>query len=285
MAELIFEIDNNALEVVRNTQITANFDEMKQALTEFVKPYEGLIVSEDGISEAKSDRAKIRRVEKSIDEYRKMVKRTYNEPFAAFEAKCKELTGILSNASTKIDLQVKAFEERRKDEKLLDLRTFFNEINDEPEYCKWEQIENPKWGNATYDTAQCMQDIRAAVKETKESIQFLKELHSEFEMSLLQEYKKSHKLSEAIALNGELYRAKERQECERKAAEQRRIEAEKKAKQAQTQIELETVVVEKKYEVTVNINATKSQIFQIEKILSDMGVDFSINFKMGAEIK
>ena len=285
MAELRFEIDNTALDVVRNTVINANFDEMKEALTEFVEPYTSLIVSEDGIKEAKADRARLRKIETSIDEYRKMVKRTYNEPMKVFEDKCKELTKILSDASTKIDLQVKAYEDRYRDEKLMELRLYFNEVNTNPEYCSWEQIENPKWGNATYDFDLAKNDILSAVKETSEDIAFIKELHSEFEMSLLQRYKETHRLADAVALNGSLYQAKERAERERQIAEQKRIEAEKKQKQAQTQEELKTVIVEKNYKVNIEVTATKRQIFEIEKILSDMGVNFNMSFAMGAEVK
>ena len=285
MAELRFVIDNNALDIIRNTPINANFDEMKAALTEFVEPYENLIVSEDAIPEAKADRAKLNKVEKSIDEYRKMVKRAYTEQFSGFEDKCKELTGIVSKASSKIDMQVKAFEERRKDEKILELRLYFNEVNTNPEYCTWEQIENPKWGNATYDFYLAKNDILTAVKATSEDIAFIKELHSEFEMSLLQRYKETHRLADAVALNGQLYKAKERAERERQMEEQKRLEAEKKRREKETQVELETVVVEKKYKVGIDVEATKHQIFEIEKILSDMGVSFSLNFKMGAEIE
>ena len=39
MAELNFVVDQNALQTVKSTVITANFDEMKEALTEFAKPY------------------------------------------------------------------------------------------------------------------------------------------------------------------------------------------------------------------------------------------------------
>lgn len=285
MAELKFVIDNNALDIIRNTPINANFDEMKAALTEFVEPYENLIVSEDAIPEAKADRAKLNKVEKSIDEYRKMVKRAYTEQFSGFEDKCKELTGIVSKASAKIDMQVKAYEERKKDEKLMNLRIFFNDMNDVPEYLKFEDIENPKWGNVTYSMDQCMDEIKRAVEDTKLNIETIKGLHSEYELSLLQRYKETHKIADAIALNGQLYQAKERAERERKIAEQMRLEAEKKRREKETQVELETVVVEKKYKVCIDVEATKHQIFEIEKILSDMGVSFSLNFKMGAEIE
>ena len=106
MAELNFIVDQTALEVIRNTQLSANFAEMKEALTEFIEPYTHVIVSEDGIAEAKADRAKINSVAKHIDDYRKLVKKVYTEPLKLFEDKCKELTSICDKGKVNIDEQL-----------------------------------------------------------------------------------------------------------------------------------------------------------------------------------
>ena len=87
MAELNFVVDQTALDTIKNTQLSANFAEMKEALTEFIEPYAQLIVNEDAITEAKADRAKINAVAKHVDDYRKLVKKVYTEPLKQFEDK------------------------------------------------------------------------------------------------------------------------------------------------------------------------------------------------------
>ena len=55
MSEINFQIDNNALQTIQNTKLSANFEEMEVALTEFIEPYTKVIVSEDAIGIAKAN--------------------------------------------------------------------------------------------------------------------------------------------------------------------------------------------------------------------------------------
>jgi hypothetical protein len=56
-------------------EIEFNFDELKNELETGLKKYKGMVVSEDGIKDAKADRAKLNSLYKAIDDKRKEIKR------------------------------------------------------------------------------------------------------------------------------------------------------------------------------------------------------------------
>lgn len=250
MAELNFIVDQTALETVKNTKLTANFDEMKEALTEFIEPYTQVIVSEDAISEAKADRAKINAVAKHIDDYRKLVKKVYTEPLKQFEDKCKELVSICDQGKNNIDYQLAEFEEKRKQEKLSFLEDyyFYKVTKDNPEYITFKQALHPKWENKTVSLEECQKYINDTVQKVDKEVNTIRSLHSQWETSLLDEYSRTHDLLSALALNERLAE-KAQQEAERKRKEQEErerrqaeLEAQKEAtKEAEQRVALEDI--------------------------------------------
>lgn len=220
MAELNFVVDQTALDTIKNTQLSANFTEMKEALTEFIEPYTQVIVSEDAISEAKADRAKINAVAKHIDDYRKLVKKVYTEPLKQFEDKCKELVSICDQGKSNIDYQLAEFEEKRKQEKLSFLEDYyFNAPKENPEYMAFKLALHPKWENKTVSLEECQKYINDTVQKVDKEVNTIRNLHSQWETSLLDEYSRTHDLLSALALNERLTE-KAQQEAERKRREQ-----------------------------------------------------------------
>lgn len=229
MAELNFVVDQAALDTVKNTQLSANFAEMKEALTEFIEPYTQVIVSEDAISEAKADRAKINAVAKHIDDYRKLVKKVYTEPLKQFEDKCKELVSICDQGKNNIDKQLAEFEERRKEEKFVLLKAHFEAARmsmDNPEYITSSLALHPKWENKTTSLEECQKYMDDAIAKVDTEIRTILNLHSQWETSLLDDYSKNHDLMSALDLNERLTE-KARQVAERR---QEALRKEKEAK-------------------------------------------------------
>lgn len=226
--EVNFEVAQEALAIVRNTEITANFDEVKAALTEMVAPYKNAIVTEDGISDAKKDRARLRKVADRVDEMRKTVKKAYTEPLTAFEAKCKELTAICAEASNNLDAQVKAFEKREADEKLAKLREEYEGYGkpETREYCPWERIVNPKWANKGFAFEAAVGEIHYALDETADNLLSIRTMGGEDTAYLLDYYKDTHDIGRVMRKAGELKEAREREERRRVEEEARRARLE-----------------------------------------------------------
>ena len=107
-------------------KIDFNFDEMKFEIETSVEKYKNLVITEDTIKEGKADRAKLNKFREAIESKRKEVKKQWLQPYNDFEAKVKELVALIDEPLMQIDTALKGFEEQRKDEKLKDLREYFN---------------------------------------------------------------------------------------------------------------------------------------------------------------
>ena len=144
--------------------IEANFDEVKAELAELLRPYDSII---SDVPSAKADRAKLNRIAKALDDRRKAVKAEYLEPYTEFEKRVKELQGMITDASAKIDAQIKAIEGDEKEEKRKRLEAFFNASNDTITL-EFSDIFNERWLNKTYDELNAQDDILEAIAKAKE---------------------------------------------------------------------------------------------------------------------
>ena len=283
MSELSFVIDQTALETVKNTVINANFDEMKEALTEFVKPYESIIVTEDAISMAKSDRAKLRSVANHIDSYRKSVKNIYSEPLKQFEAKCKELTGIIDNGVANLDRQVKEYEQKRKEEKIFLLRDYFdNSVQNmkHPEYAEWDRVYNQKWENVTYKVDDAHKDIDIFCLNTDRDVDQIISLSSEFQLALLEDYKKTHDIFSAFQLQEQLATRKMREEERQRELENqyREERAKKIAEDIKNQSNPKPEAKEEpapRFIGTYKVCGTYEELMSFENLLKTLKVSFA----------
>lgn len=221
MGEVSFEVKQDALAVIKNTVIEANFDECKAALTEMMEPYKKLVVTEDGIANAKNDRARIRKVASGIDEMRKTVKRAYTEPLKAFEDRCKELIAVCDEGSNNLDDQVKAFEKREADKKIEKIKSHYDfaPYAREKEFCPWESIFNPKWANKGYSIDDAKGEIAAALLKTREDIETIHTLDGRDVPYLLDFYKGNRDIGVVIRKANDLKQRREAEE-QRKAAKQ-----------------------------------------------------------------
>lgn len=227
MAEIKFTVDENALQVFSNTEIKANFTEVKAALEEMVKPYKGVIVDPSNLSETKADIARIRKIERNIDSYRKMVKKYALAPLTAFEDKCKELSAVCTDAVSAMDGQVKEIERRQKDEKIDSLRLYFDlQEKRYPDFVSFDEVFNERWENKTYEVQKCQEEILEYLGQVEKDIDIIKSLNSEEEVALLMRYSEYKDLRDVMNYNASLVRQKQKAEEERKAAEERKRQQE-----------------------------------------------------------
>ncbi|MBQ3871010.1 MAG: DUF1351 domain-containing protein [Clostridia bacterium] len=144
--------------------IEANFDEVKAELAELLRPYDSII---SDVPSAKADRAKLNRIAKALDERKKAVKAEYLEPYSAFESRVKELQGMITDASAKIDAQIKAIEGDEKEAKRKRLEAFFDASNDTITL-EFADIFNERWLNKTFDELKAQDEILEAIAQAKE---------------------------------------------------------------------------------------------------------------------
>ena len=89
-------------------EITANFDEFKNQVSQELEKYKSKEFTEDTKKDAKKDLAELRKKKAAVNERRIEVKKEYMKPYDEFEAKVKELITLIDEPITLIDYKVKS---------------------------------------------------------------------------------------------------------------------------------------------------------------------------------
>lgn len=130
--------------------ISFNFEELKTELTDKVHLYETLVYTDEQIKEAKEDRASLNKLKKALNDERIRREKEYMLPFSRFKEQIAELIKIIDKASGAVDTQVKAFEEKQKEERRKNIQEFFDDIELLSfDWLKLEQIFDERWLNAS----------------------------------------------------------------------------------------------------------------------------------------
>lgn len=155
--------------------IKFNYEDVKNWVTQKAKEYKSLIYTEETITEAKTDRATLNKLAKAINDEKIRVKKEVLKPFEDFESKCKELQGIIVDASNSIDTQVKAFEEKEQNEKKEKIKEIFDSyVGIYKNVINFDMIFNPKWLNKSYTMKKITEDINHIMVKASEDMDVLK---------------------------------------------------------------------------------------------------------------
>lgn len=127
-------------------EISLNYDELRTLLIKEMEKYD-YEVTEDLIKEAKEDKAKINKFAAALDNRRKEIKKEYCIPLVQFEEQMKDLYAIAKDGYTKINNQLNAFEEARKEEKAMEIAQYWQSKNFT--LVPLEAIYDAKWLNKT----------------------------------------------------------------------------------------------------------------------------------------
>ena len=103
-----------------------NFEELKKEVTEKANVYKSLVYTDENIKEAKADRAALNKFSKALNDGKKDVKKMMLEPYSVFEDQVKELIAIVDEANANIDSQVKAYDQKKREEKLIKVEEIYD---------------------------------------------------------------------------------------------------------------------------------------------------------------
>ena len=176
--------------------IEFNFDELKQEITAKAADYVNLVYTADQIGEAKKDRATLNKFCKALSDERIKIKKDCLKPYEEFERKIKELDGIVAKAITNIDSQIKAVEERAKEEKQEAIKAFYN-TTQHPEWLPLEALFNPKWLNASTSMKAVEEEIMTILERINSDLDAIAKL-PEYSFEALEEYKSTLHLGKAV---------------------------------------------------------------------------------------
>ena len=213
------------LQEVRKQVITTNYPAVKKWAESVVAQYENIVVTPDTISQAKADRASLRKAQSGVSDVRKEMRAAALSTCAAEESNCKDLEAVFERGVQALDVQIKAMEEAAKQEKKDRMAAYFAQVvGDMTEWLTFDDCFNPKWLNATYAESTAQMDICAAIDRCRADLNAIRALHSEFETTLLDEYTRTRNISAVLVKNETLGRMKAAEE------ERKRKEAEAAAK-------------------------------------------------------
>ena len=129
-----------------------------------------MVYTDDQIANAKKDRADLNRLKKALNDERIRQEKEFLQPFNEFKAQVKELCGIIDKATASVDKQIKDFEEQQKQDKLLNIKEYFDgafiygeAVN---KNITFNKILDPKWLNASVS----MKSIQEAIDAKMEQI-------------------------------------------------------------------------------------------------------------------
>lgn len=226
MAEFVISTDLAAIE---QTQILANFDEVREAVAELARPYQGLVVTADSMKNAAADRAKLRKLRERLDGQRKAVKAACLAPAEAFAKGIAPALEEIDRAVQNIDRQIKELEEISKADKLRELEEFFREkITAEiAPYVTFDRIRerHQKWSNKGCAIREAENDIMADLANVQRGVAALRGYPEQYRAVLLEAFTSRYDLADVVAKYArmkeiEAYEAQ--REAARRAQEERR---------------------------------------------------------------
>ena len=221
-------------------EISFNFNEIKQGLSEQMEIYKSMEVTEDVLVERKKDVATLRKIAKAIDDKRKEVKSNYMIPYDEFEKKAKELIEIVNKPIDLINKQVKEFDEKQKTEKKIKAFEYF-ESNVGDVDIIFEEVFSPSWLLSATSFKSIKSDIDTAISDRKADIETIKAMESEVEEKAMATYKSTKRLADALKVINE-YKAQKEAILEaekrriRDEEERRKREEERKAREEQERL-------------------------------------------------
>ena len=299
MLEMRMETD---LQTALPAEIGFNFEELKGELAERLEHYNTLVVTEDGIKEAKDDRAKLNKLRTAIDTRRKDIKKQYLKPYNEFESRVKELTLLIDQPIAAIDTQLSAYEEKRKAEKLEKIQQAYDAgISDSlKDIVPLQRIMDQKWLNATTTMKKVVEDITAIDSRVNADMLALDTIEEQYKTACRKVYVDTLDITKALSHRDELKAAEEafiareaerkaREEAQRAREEERRAkEAEQAALQAQKAVEAksepqaapeeypryEVPEPEKVYALRLEFHVTREQAIALRRFVDENQINF-----------
>ena len=260
----------------------ANFDALKATALEDVAVYKGIVISEDNLEEAPKWRAELNKKSKRISDFRIAFEKDYKKKIEKSTSQLKELASIYTDASNNIDIQVKQFDDKRKQEKWEQIQLIFENVFSEwknvLDISKVESFSDGKWMNK----GTSLDSIKKFMEETKKKIDSgilsIRGLRSKFEEEMIHSFLQRLDIGDALNKKAELERF-EQQMLARKQAEEeaKRKQEEQTTIQENRQDSMKEdmqVPVQEIYKLSFAVYGTKEQLREIATYIKNSGLRY-----------
>ena len=217
-------------------KIEFNYEELKQGFTKIANDYMNLVVTVDQVKVAKTDRANLRKLRTALNDEKKRVKNQILAPYIVFEEQIKELMSILDKAIDNIDIQIKGYDEAKRNERLEKVKEIYKEcIGDLDRLVPFEKIFKESWLNVSTSQKTVREEISGIYEKVDKELKLINADGSHYVFEMKEEYLKNFDLTAAMAVKQRL------EETEKKKAEfeaKRKHEEEEHKKQMQQEAKM-----------------------------------------------
>ena len=249
--------------------IRFNKKEIMEDLKKQLKQYDNLVMKDESeVGEFKVIRANLNKVAKTLDDRRKEIKKEYSAPLVAFEKDIKECISLIDDVNSKIDAQVKEYEERKREEKEQLIKKLWEDMN-LPEV-KLNLVFNQRWLNTTFSEKNILEEMNQIKEKVVSDLETLERFtENKIEQAELKyDYLKSLDLAGVIkdytdkkeALKLAVEREKER--LERLELEKRKETVKEDAKEA------------KKFKLQFEVIGTREEMEKLSAFLKENSYEY-----------
>ena len=180
MSEELSLVIKNQQALAGSRHIDWNKDELIERVRAVTAKYEGLVYTDDDITNARTDRAELNAIKNSISDSRIQVKKFVMAPYDQFEAEVAEVTTLIDKAIKPIDEAIKTHDENQKADKKKQLISYFDSIiGDLAESVTFERVFDPKMLNASTSMKKAKEGIADGVQQIRTNIDTINTVVSE----------------------------------------------------------------------------------------------------------
>jgi hypothetical protein len=295
------ELQVKVLEV-KPAVVSFNFEEMLNVAKKIKAQYEGLIFAEETVKQGKKTVAELKKIQKSVNDFKIKTKEELTQSVSVFENQCKTIIAEFDEPINFITTQLNEYEKKRIEGKTNVINGIIERLKEESQIEeKFYNLEwNPKWTNKTFGTGEITEEAtyqlnNMIIKQNEyytklEIIQAHVELaNAKYNLNVplsekafysLVEYKTPQEIKEIILQTGEHQHDKEIAYAEKVRADEERkanVKAAKTVAKAVEQIN-DFVPVEKEESdpiltTSFRIKGTRAQFDAIKRYILASGVE------------
>lgn len=291
----------NALEVrvlnVTPAVVEFNYLEMSAYAKQLAEDYRGLTFDEETVKEGKKTVAELKKIQKSVNDFKVKTKKELTESVALFESQCKDIISEFDEPINFISNQLDVFETKRVNHKTFRINSLislgYELAGIEPKF--QNVVFKDDWLNITKKEKEIEEEIRYQLKECANAqdkyysncatIQKLikianleKQLSVDIDEQIfikMIDYKTIEQIEELINQSAERQKKSE-QEYKTKVETQAQVNAAEIIEKATEQIE-KIIPVESQgetvYERTIKVKGTKTQLVALKNYLEQVGIE------------
>nr|DAJ74722.1 MAG TPA: Protein of unknown function (DUF1351) [Caudoviricetes sp.] len=251
--------------------IEFNFDEIKTELINRLEKYQNLTFTEETVKEAKETKAGLNKFKEAIETRRKEVKKLCLKPYEEFESKVKDLTKLIDEPVTAINLQLQTFEENRITQKIKEIKESYNGIFEGyTEIIPFEKIFIEQWKNATFKLNKVRVELQVMFDQITSELETINKMNlpENIELQVKDVYLRSFNFTEAIQEKTRL------EELQKKLQEQEKQNEQAPVSFLQEEQKKEIIQDIKIYVRKFWVKSTKEQLINLGNYLKDNNIEY-----------